>query len=89
MIDGHNWTTPNGHKEEADVSYKIVPVNISAGEHFLPEFLEVAQQSYADQRLTGDLSAQILLQWLAEPEQSRSLPRRGWRRVPTHADRHP
>lgn len=47
MIDLHYWTTPNGHKvtmflEEAGLPYRIIPVNISAGDQFKPEFLAVA-----------------------------------------------
>jgi GST-like protein len=47
MIDLHYWTTPNGHKitiflEEARTPYRIVPVNISAGEQFRPEFLRIS-----------------------------------------------
>ena len=47
MIDLHYWTTPNGHKvtmflEEAQLPYRIVPVNISRGEQFRPEFLRIA-----------------------------------------------
>jgi GSH-dependent disulfide-bond oxidoreductase len=47
MIDLHYWTTPNGHKitmflEEAELPYRIVPVNISAGEQFKPEFLRIS-----------------------------------------------
>jgi len=47
MIDLHYWTTPNGHKitiflEEAGTPYRIVPVNISAGEQFKPEFLKIS-----------------------------------------------
>lgn len=47
MIDLHYWTTPNGHKvtmflEEAGLPYRIVPVNISAGDQFKPEFLAIA-----------------------------------------------
>lgn len=47
MIDLHYWTTPNGHKvtmflEEAALAYRIVPVNISKGEQFAPEFLAIA-----------------------------------------------
>ena len=43
MIDLYYWTTPNGHKitiflEEAALPYRIVPVNISKGEQFEPEF---------------------------------------------------
>jgi len=47
MIDLHYWTTPNGHKitmflEEAGLDYRIVPVDISAGDQFKPEFLAIA-----------------------------------------------
>ncbi len=47
MIDLYYWTTPNGHKitiflEETGLAYKIVPVNISKGEQFKPEFLAIS-----------------------------------------------
>lgn len=47
MIDLHFWPTPNGHKitlflEEANVEYRILPVDISAGEQFKPEFLRIS-----------------------------------------------
>ena len=47
MIDLHYWTTPNGHKitialEEMGTPYRIVPVNISAGEQFAPSFLHIS-----------------------------------------------
>jgi GST-like protein len=47
MIDLYYWPTPNGHKitmflEETGVPYKIVPVNIGAGEQFTPEFLAIS-----------------------------------------------
>ncbi|WP_119417751.1 glutathione S-transferase N-terminal domain-containing protein [Desertibaculum subflavum] len=47
MIDLYYWTTPNGHKitmflEEAEVPYRIVPVNISTGEQFKPDFLAIS-----------------------------------------------
>ena len=47
MIDLHYWTTPNGHKitillEEAGLPYRVVPVNISAGDQFKPAFLAIA-----------------------------------------------
>ena len=47
MIDLYYWTTPNGHKitiflEEAALSYKIIPVNISQGDQFKPDFLAVS-----------------------------------------------
>ena len=47
MIDLYYWTTPNGHKitillEEIGLPYRIIPVNISAGDQFKPEFLSIA-----------------------------------------------
>ena len=47
MIDFYFWTTPNGYKvltflEETGMSYRIVPVNISKGEQFEPEFLQIS-----------------------------------------------
>ena len=44
MIELYYWPTPNGHKitiflEEANLDYRIVPVDISAGDQFKPEFL--------------------------------------------------
>ena len=47
MIDLYYWTTPNGHKitiflEEAGLPHRIVPVNISKGEQFRPEFLAIS-----------------------------------------------
>jgi GST-like protein len=46
MIEVWTWTTPNGHKvhialEELELPYKVIPVNISAGEQFRPEFLAI------------------------------------------------
>ena len=47
MIDLYYWPTPNGWKvtiflEEAGLPYKLVPVNINAGEQFKPEFLGIS-----------------------------------------------
>ena len=47
MIDLYYWTTPNGHKitiflEEAGLAYRIVPIDISAGNQFQPQFLAIA-----------------------------------------------
>jgi GST-like protein len=47
MMDLHYWTTPNGHKvtiflEESGLPYQIIPVNISKGEQFNPEFLGIS-----------------------------------------------
>ncbi|MCX7174843.1 MAG: glutathione S-transferase N-terminal domain-containing protein [Proteobacteria bacterium] len=47
MIDLYYWTTPNGHKitlflEEAQLPYRIIPINIGKGEQFAPDFLKIA-----------------------------------------------
>jgi len=47
MLDLYYWTTPNGHKitlflEEAALPYRLIPVNISVGDQFKPEFLRIA-----------------------------------------------
>jgi len=47
MIDFYYWPTPNGWKvaimlEECGIDYKMIPVNISKGEQFKPEFLEIS-----------------------------------------------
>lgn len=47
MIDLHYWPTPNGHKvaiflEETALPYRLVPVNIGAGEQFKADFLAIS-----------------------------------------------
>ena len=47
MIELYYWPTPNGHKisimlEECGLEYETVPVNISAGDQFKPEFLRIS-----------------------------------------------
>jgi GSH-dependent disulfide-bond oxidoreductase len=47
MIELYYWPTPNGHKitiflEEVDLDYRIVPVNITAGDQFKPDFLQIS-----------------------------------------------
>jgi GST-like protein len=47
MLDLYYWTTPNGHKitmflEEATLPYRLIPINISVGDQFKPEFLAIA-----------------------------------------------
>ena len=46
-IDLYYWPTPNGWKmsimlEECGLPYRMIPVNISAGEQFKPEFLAIS-----------------------------------------------
>lgn len=47
MIELHYWPTPNGHKvsiflEEAGLPYKIIPVALSRGDQFKPDFLAIS-----------------------------------------------
>ena len=47
MIDVYSWATPNGHKihimlEECGLPYRVIPVNIGAGEQFAPSFLAIS-----------------------------------------------
>lgn len=47
MIDFYYWPTPNGWKvaillEELGLEYRVIPVNISKGDQFRPEFLQIS-----------------------------------------------
>jgi GST-like protein len=47
VIDLYTWPTPNGHKihimlEETGLKYKVIPVDIGAGDQFKPEFLKIS-----------------------------------------------
>ena len=47
MIEVYSWATPNGHKihimlEECGLAYRAIPVDIGAGDQFLPEFLAIS-----------------------------------------------
>lgn len=47
MIDFYYWPTPNGWKvaillEELGIDYTLIPLNISKGEQFTPEFLAIS-----------------------------------------------
>jgi GST-like protein len=47
MIEVYSWATPNGHKvhimlEECGLAYRVIPVDIGAGEQFEPRFLEIS-----------------------------------------------
>ena len=46
MIEVWTWPTPNGHKvhialEELGLQYKVLPVDIGAGDQFKSEFLKI------------------------------------------------
>ena len=47
MIDLHTWPTPNGFKvsimlEESGLPYTVIPVDISKGDQFEPDFLKIS-----------------------------------------------
>jgi GST-like protein len=47
MIDLYYWPTPNGWKitimlEECGLPYRVIPVNIGAGDQFKPDFLKIS-----------------------------------------------
>ena len=47
MIDFYYWPTPNGWKisillEELGLDYKLIPVDINAGDQFEPAFLAIS-----------------------------------------------
>src|SRR5579862_9819144 len=46
MLEVWTWATPNGHKvhialEELGIPYKVIPIDIGAGDQFKPEFLKI------------------------------------------------
>ena len=97
MIDFHFWTTPNGYKvmlflEEAGLAYRIVPVNISKGEQFRPDFLEISPNNripaIVDHAPAGGgpplavFESGAILHYLAE-KTGRFLPARGAARSET------
>ena len=50
MIDLYYWPTPNGWKitimlEEAELPYRVIPVNIGRGEQFKPEVLAISRNN--------------------------------------------
>jgi GST-like protein len=47
MLDLYAWPTPNGYKisimlEETGTPYRVIPVNLGAGEQFAPDFLKIS-----------------------------------------------
>lgn len=81
MIELSYWTTPNGHKitiflEEAGLTYRIKPINISKGEQHAEDFLKISPNNRIPAILdTGPLDggapisvfeSGAILQYLAE-----------------------
>ena len=61
MIDLYYWPTPNGHKitlflEEANLPYRLHPVDITHGEQFKPDFLKISPNNKMPAIVDGDLS---------------------------------
>ncbi len=63
MIDFYYWPTPNGWKvaillEELGIDYRMIPVNIGAGDQFKPDFLKISPNNripvIADHAVDGD-----------------------------------
>ena len=47
MIELYTWPTPNGMKvqiilEECGLPYKVIPIDIGAGDQFEPDFLRIS-----------------------------------------------
>jgi GST-like protein len=47
MIDVYSWPTPNGHKihimlEELGLEYRVIPIDIGAGDQFTHDFLAIS-----------------------------------------------
>ena len=79
MIDFYYWPTPNGWKvaimlEELGVPYNSIPVNISKGDQFRPEFLAISPNNrmpaIVDHDVEGDpvpvFESGAILYYLAE-----------------------
>ncbi|MDX1488252.1 MAG: glutathione binding-like protein [Acidiferrobacterales bacterium] len=80
MIDFYTWSTPNGIKisimlEEIGEPYKVIPVDIGAGDQFKPEFLKISPNNKipaivdhegADGRSHGVFESGAILIYLAE-----------------------
>ena len=50
MIELYTWPTPNGHKihimlEETGLPYKVIPIDIGAGDQFKPEYVAINPNS--------------------------------------------
>lgn len=76
MIDLYTWTTPNGRKvsimlEEIGMPYAVIPVDISAGAQFDPDFLAISPNNKIPAILDRDtgmsmMESGAILMYLAE-----------------------
>ena len=76
MIDLYTWSTPNGRKvsimlEECGLPYTVHPIDITKGEQFRPEFLEISPNNKIPAIVDRDSGQRVfesgaILIWLAE-----------------------
>ena len=76
MIDLYTWSTPNGRKvsimlEECGLPYTVHPIDITKGEQFRPEFLEISPNNKIPAIVDRDSGQSVfesgaILIWLAE-----------------------
>ncbi len=76
MIDLYYWPTPNGRKisimlEECDLPYNTIPVDISSGDQFKPEFLKISPNNRMPAIVDHDTGVSVfeggaILMYLAE-----------------------
>jgi GST-like protein len=99
MIDVLTWSTPNGHKvhillEELGLPYRVVPIDITKGDQFKPEFLKISPQNKIPAIVDPDgpagkpmalFESGAILIYLAEKTGSPLLPASGAKRYETLA----
>ena len=84
MIELYTWTTPNGRKvsialEEMGLPCRVVPIDITRGEQFSPEFLAISPNNKIPAIRDGDLAlfeSGAILVYLAR-KSGRFLPAEG------------
>ena len=79
MIEVYSWATPNGHKvhimlEETGTPYRVIPVDIGAGDQFKPEFLKISPNNKMPAMIDTDGPASAMLFYLAS-KTGKFLPR--------------
>src|SRR3546814_14606863 len=97
MLDLYAWPTPNAHKvsillEEIGMPYNVIPVDISKGEQFEPEFLKISPNNRMPALVDHDapggplaiFESGAIMMYIAE-KSGRFLPRSEERRVGTES----
>jgi len=91
-IELWTWNTPNGRKisvalEEMGLPYKVIPINISKGEQFKPEFLKISPNNRIPAIVDRDnnlslMESGAILQYLGD-KTGKLLPKSGDKRWKT------